>query len=148
MRVTIIADDKSVIINGCSVVLPAFPPLHTDMHAIQFFPETGHATIEKKTGEREHIAGDAALVLVKPFIDGHSAEAARLEAAMEAVAAAREAAERAMRDRHDQIRAQLAAADRKAAEAVRAAEAERRRQAAAMPPAPTGNMTSSGTQAI
>jgi hypothetical protein len=148
MRVTIIADDKTVIVNGTSVVLAEFPALDANVHAVQFYPETGHATIEKKAGEREHVAGDVALALVKPFVDGHSVEAARLKAAIEAEAAAREAAERAIRDRHDQIRAELAAADQKAAEVVRAAEAERQRQASAAPTAPTGNMISSGTRAI
>ncbi len=148
MRVTIIADDKMVIVNGTSVVLQSFPPLDVNVHAIQFFPETGHATIEKKAGESEHIAADAALALVKPFIDGHSVETARLKAEIEAREAAGEAAERAIRDRHDQIRAELTAADRKAAEVIRVAEAERQRQAVAAPSAPSGNMISSGTEAI
>jgi hypothetical protein len=118
------------------------------VHAVQFWPETGHATVEKKAGEREHVAGEAALALVKPFVEAHDAETMRIDAMRHAAAVEREAAEQALKDRHDQIRADLAAADRKAAQAVLAAEAERQRQATAVPTLPSGNMTSSGTQTI
>ena len=149
MPVTIIADDKTVIVNGVSAALPEMPPIDANVHAIQFCSETGHATIEKKSDEREHLAGDAALKLVKPFIDAHADEVARLKVAKDAVGAAGTAAEKATKDRHDRIRAELAAADRKAAEEARAAGAELRRQAeVAQRPAPGGNMSSSGTQAI
>jgi len=148
MRVTIIADDKTVIVDGTSLVVAKLPPLDANVHAIQFWSETGHATVEKKTGERGHVAGEAALTLVKPFVEAHDAESVRLEAARHAAAVEREAAEQAVKDRHDQIRADLAAADRNAAQAVLAAEAERQRQAAAVPTRASGNMTSSGTQTI
>ena len=148
MRVTIIADDKTVIVNGASVAPAIFPPLDTNVHAIQFFPETGHATIEEKAGEREHVSGEAALALVKPFVEEHALESARLKAASDATAAARAATEQATKDRHDRIRAELGAADQKAAEAMRAADTERQRQAAAAPLAQTGNMISLGTQTI
>jgi len=148
MRVTIIADDKTVTVNGASAVLQSFPPLDANVHAIQFFPEIGHATIEKKAGESEHIAADAALALVKPFVEAYDAESMRLEAVRHAAAVERKAAEQAVKHRHDRIRADLAAADRKAAQAVLAAEAERQREATAVPTRPGGNMASSGTQTI
>jgi len=148
MRVTIITDDKMVIVDGASLVVPTFPALDVNVHAIQFWPETGHATIEKKAGEREHVAGEAALALVKPFVEAHDAEAVRLEAVRQAATAEREAAEQAIKDRHDRIRADLVAADRKAAQAVLTAEAERQRHVTAVPTRPSGNMASSGTQTI
>ena len=148
MRVTIIADDKMVIVDGISLVVAKFPPLDANVHAIQFWSETGHATVEKKAGEREHVAGEAALALVKPFAEAHDAETMRLEAVRHAAAVERKAAEQAVKHRHDRIRADLAAADRKAAQAVLAAEADRQRQATAVPTRPSGNMTSSGTQTI
>jgi len=148
MRVTIIADDKMVIVDGISLVVAKFPPLDANVHAIQFWSETGRATVEKKAGERGHVAGEAALALVKPFVEAHDAETRRLEAVRQAAAVEREAAEQAIKDRHDQIRADLAAADRKAAQAVLAAEADRQRQATAVSTPPSGNITSSGTQTI
>ncbi len=52
MRVTIIADDKTVIINEISVVLPVFPPLDGNVHAIQFFSDTGRTKDRRARAHR------------------------------------------------------------------------------------------------
>jgi hypothetical protein len=148
MRATIIADDNTVIVNDASVILPTMPTVDVNVHAIQFYSETGHATIEKKAGEREHVTGEAALGLVRPFIDAQAVEMARLKVSEDAVAAKGAAAEKAIKDRQAQLRAELAAEDQKAAERVRAAEEDRRRHIETAPVLPRSSMTSFGTQVI
>jgi hypothetical protein len=143
MRVTIIPDDKTVVVNGIAYALPAVPLIDANVHAVQFFPESGHVTVEKKIGEREHLAGETAATLVRPFIEAYLSQVARVKSEVDAAAAKRAAEEQEIADRHARIRAELKAADA----AVRAVEA-RQAETYTATQAPSGNMISSGTQVI
>ena len=144
MRTTILPEDKTVIVNGTALVLPEFPPLAANIHAIQFYPDSGYATVERKIGEREHIAGEAAAHLVKPFVDAHAAHTAVAQVMARAAADKRTTDEKEIAGRHAKIRDDLKAA----ADVAAAAEAKRQEREASRAAVPTGNATSSGTQAI
>jgi hypothetical protein len=152
MRVTIVPDDKTVILDSVALPLTDFPPIDAQVHAVQFFPDTCHAEVEKKIGERGWLDGDVARALIAPFVAAHRAEAERLQAVSDRAAAQRAAAEKEEQDRHALVRAELAAADQNAADQVAAAETIRRQGAASAAVAAAvqakGNLSATGTQIV
>lgn len=81
MRVTIIPEDQTITMNGQALHYDAIAvPTDPNIHAIQFYDD-GHATIEKKIGDREWLEGAAAVALVTPFVETWQAEDKKQQAA-------------------------------------------------------------------
>ena len=72
MRVTIIPEDQTILVDGTALQFAFVAP--SNIHAIQWYGE--HGTIEQKVGG----SIPATLADVQPFIDAYAAEQARLAA--------------------------------------------------------------------
>lgn len=82
MRVTIVPEDRTVIVGGVAATLGVtggtpMPAVDPDWHAVQFYDD-GHAVIEAKRGAPVHLEGVDAAKLVSSFVAAHGAEIERL----------------------------------------------------------------------
>lgn len=79
-RVTIIPADSTIVVDQVAVTVP-FPDIDQNVHALQYDPEDDLLRFELKRGARDPARGEEAAAIIRPFIEAHAAEVARVAAA-------------------------------------------------------------------
>lgn len=83
-RVTVIPADRSIIVDGIAAVTTI--GCDPNIHALQYDSTDDLLRFELKQGARDPVTGEEAAAIIKPFVDAHAMEVARIQAAEAAVA--------------------------------------------------------------
>lgn len=75
-RVTVVPADRTIIVDG--VTAETMPDCDPNIHALQYDPEDDLLRFELKRGSRDPARGEEAAAIIRPFLDAHAAEVARV----------------------------------------------------------------------